>query len=79
LKDDEKIIFVPYNARIDDYVNKLEEKMPRKLEIIDEIIVATAIPIGNLLTIDEEILNLRNQIKKLFNLEVYDIETISNF
>ena len=79
LKDDEKIIFVPYDARIDDYVNKLEEKLPRKLEIIDELIVATAIPIGNLLTMDDEILGMRDQIKKLFNLEVYDIETISNF
>ena len=79
LKDDEKIIFVPYDARIDDYVNKLEEKLPRKLEIIDEMIVATAIPIGNLLTMDDEILGMRDQIKKLFNLEVYDIETISNF
>ena len=79
LKDDEKIIFVPYNARIDDYVNKLEEKMPRKLEIIDEMIVATAIPIGNLLTMDDEILGMRDQIKKLFNLKIYDIKTISNF
>lgn len=79
LKDDEKIIFVPYDARIDDYVNKLEKKLPRKLEIIDELIVATAIPIGNLLTMDDEILGMRDQIKKLFNLEVYDIETISNF
>jgi len=79
LKDDEKIIFVPYDARIDDYVNKLEEKLPRKLEIIDEMIVATAIPIGNLLTMDDEILGMRDQIKKLFNLKIYDIKTISNF
>ena len=79
LKDDEKIIFVPYDARIDDYVNKLEEKLPRKLEIIDELIVATAIPIGNLLTMDDEILGMRDQIKKLFNLKIYDIKTISNF
>lgn len=30
LKDDEKIIFVPYDARIDDYVKQVREKITEK-------------------------------------------------
>jgi len=78
LKEDEKIAFIPYDMQIDDNVNKLESEFPKKLEIIDEIIVATAITIGNLLTIDEEILNLKTKIEEKFGLKIYDLREITS-
>ncbi|MHA1665489.1 MAG: hypothetical protein ACTSVW_06610 [Candidatus Njordarchaeales archaeon] len=79
LEDSKKIIFIKYCRNVDRYVNELENKLPRKLGILDEIIVATAISFGNLLTIDEKILELKRELKEDFGLEVLSYEKFSEF
>ena len=63
LRADPKVKFIPYDFEVDNAVNELEKDEDVKLDAIDEIIVATAIKVGYLVTMDREILGARERLK----------------
>lgn len=76
LTTDRKIKFVKPSNKIISTMNMLEKKLSAKLNIIDMLIVASAIDIRSLLTVDRAILRSREEIKKITGIVVYSPSTL---
>jgi len=77
LYDDDRIIFIPYDKEVDANLNHLEKTLEERLGIVDELIIASAMLVGNLLTLDEDILRMRNVMAEKFGLQIFGLTDIS--